>query len=61
MYIIYQGEVGIFGDLECTQQWAILKANEVVGEKALENNNNRGATVKAMTFTTLLRLKKIYF
>lgn len=61
MYIIYQGEVGIFADVECTIQFASCKPNQVFGEKALENNNKRGASIKCITECKLLRLKKLFF
>jgi len=61
MYIIYQGEVGIFADYECTIQFASVKPNQVFGEKALENNNTRGASVKAIKDSKVLRLKKLFF
>eukprot|EP00347_Sterkiella_histriomuscorum_P006891 403351043 len=61
MYIIYQGEVGIFADVECTIQFASCKPNQVFGEKALENNNKRGASIKCLTECKLLRLKKLFF
>lgn len=61
MYIIYHGEVGIFADYDCTIQFATVKPNQVFGEKALENNNNRGASVKALRDSKMLRLKKLFF
>jgi CRP-like cAMP-binding protein len=61
MYIIYSGKVGIFSDHDCTQQFAECVPNQVFGEKALENDNKRGASVKAMTDCKLLRLKKLFY
>jgi CRP-like cAMP-binding protein len=61
MYIIYQGEVGIFGDVECTFMFATCKPNQVIGEKALENDNKRGASIKALKDCKMLRLKKLHY
>lgn len=61
MYIIYSGKVGIFADVECTIQFAECIPNQVFGEKALESDNRRGASIKALTDCKLLRLKKLYF
>jgi CRP-like cAMP-binding protein len=61
MYILYQGEVGVYGDIECKNQFATIKPNEVFGEKALENDNRRGASIKALSDCKLLRLKKIFY
>eukprot|EP00347_Sterkiella_histriomuscorum_P012747 403367377 len=61
MYIIYLGKVGIFADVDCTIQFAECIPNQVFGEKALENDNKRGASIKALTDCKLLRLKKLYF
>ena len=35
MYILYQGEVSIYGDYECTIFYTTLKPNSAFGEKAL--------------------------
>jgi len=61
MYIIYAGKVGIFSDVECTNQFAECTPNQVFGEKALENDNRRGASVKALVDCKLLRLKKLFY
>jgi CRP-like cAMP-binding protein len=61
MYIIYQGEVGIFAEVECINMFATCKPNQVFGEKALENDNKRGASIKALKDSKMLRLKKFHF
>ena len=46
MYILFQGEVGIYinANESCV---ATLKDNKVFGERALENDDKRGATIIA--------------
>lgn len=61
MYILYSGKVGIFVDNECTIKVAEVVPNQVFGEKALENNNKRGASVKALMECKLLCLKKVFY
>ena len=61
MYIVIQGKVGIFADMECTIQFAECIPNQVFGEKALENDNKRGASIKALVDCKLLRLKKLFY
>ncbi|CDW71420.1 UNKNOWN [Stylonychia lemnae] len=62
MYIIYAGEVGIFFDVDCaTPMFSSCKPNQVFGEKALENNNRRGASIKVLIDCKLLRLKKLFY
>ncbi len=56
MYILYSGKVGIFVDNECTIKVAEVVPNQVFGEKALESNNKRGASVKALMECKLLCL-----
>ena len=53
--------MGIFGDVECTFMFATCKPNQVIGEKALENDNKRGASIKALKDCKMLRLKKLHF
>lgn len=58
MYIIYFGSAGVFSDVECTKQLFTCVPNGIFGEKALENDNKRGASIKALTFCKLIRIKK---
>lgn len=56
MYILYQGEVGVYvSEDKCV---AILKDSKVFGERALETDEKRGATILAHTETTCLVLTK---
>lgn len=56
MYIVFSGSVGIYvPDDKCV---ATLSENQVFGEKALETNERRGATVKAHNETVCLVLMK---
>ena len=60
MYIIFSGEIGIYtgvNDFEdkCA---AILKDNKVFGERAMETDENRVATVIAHAKTICLMLLK---
>lgn len=60
MYILFQGEVGIYvgDDEKCV---AILKDGKVFGERALDTNDKRGATIITHCLTTcLILLKKDY-
>jgi CRP-like cAMP-binding protein len=60
MYILFSGEVGVYvGDGEkCV---AILKDSKVFGERALEHDDKRGATIMAHTPSLcLILLKKDY-
>ena len=41
--------------------FASCKPNQVFGEKALENDNKRGASVKALKECKMLRLKKLHY
>ena len=61
MYILYQGAVGIYADEECTHFLAKSTPNKVFGETALQNDEKRTASVKAMTKTKLLKLQKYYY
>ncbi len=58
MYIIYYGSAGVFSDVECTKQLFTCVPNGIFGEKALENDNKRGASIKALTECKLIRIKK---
>lgn len=48
MYILFSGEVGIYigegSDIKCV---ATLKDSKVFGERALDTNDKRGATIIA--------------
>lgn len=43
MYILFSGEVGVYMDNKCI---AVLKEGKVFGERALETDEVRSATVK---------------
>ena len=60
MYILFQGEVGIYvnGSEEEDKCVAILKDNKIFGERALETDETRGATVIAHHTSICLILNK---
>lgn len=41
MYILVQGEVGVYIDEECQNCIAVLRENKVFGERALETDDRR--------------------
>jgi CRP-like cAMP-binding protein len=47
MYILFSGEVGIYVGDESEKCVAVLKDSKVFGERALETDDKRGATVMA--------------
>jgi CRP-like cAMP-binding protein len=58
MYILFHGEVGIYVDDKFERCVAVLKDNKVFGERALETDEKRGATIIAHQPTTCLILMK---
>lgn len=59
MFVIFSGEVGVYIGEENDKCVATLGANKVFGEKALENDSRRGATIIAHTRTVCLTLYKV--
>jgi CRP-like cAMP-binding protein len=58
MYILVKGEVGVYigaGEDNCV---AMLGDNKIFGERALETNEKRGATIKAHKKTITMILNK---
>lgn len=47
MYVIIKGEVGIYIDPEVKNCIVVLGENKVFGERALETDDKRGATIKS--------------
>ena len=61
MFIVYQGEVGVYVDNECSKCVAVLNENKIFGESALDKNMKRSATVIAHTSVKVLALHKVYY
>jgi len=60
MYLVFEGEVGIYVKdiFTSLKQVATLRENKVFGERSLETEDKRAATVKALEPTTCLVLYK---
>ncbi len=61
MYIIYQGEVGVYVDEDCSDCVQVLGENKIFGESPESVSSKLEANFIAHTNTKVLVLHQIYY